>query len=428
MNITITSHGTRGDVQPYLTLAVGLQQAGHRVTLVTSYNYNNWIESYGVRTHPTQFSVQEWMKKPEIQAILGGRNFLKQMQLFMGFMKEEGPKAMDEVWASIQGADFVIQSPASGGAIEASQTLGLPVAMAYPGPFAPTREYPSVFIGRPRFSLGGGYNRMTHALMHSMLWGSMSGLMAKALSKKLNQPAMRSFAQQAEYMRQKGVPELNGFSEHVLPRPADWDENQHITGYWFLETPSDWQPDPALLQFLESGPPPVYVGFGSMAVGDPEEKTRLILKALEMSGQRAVVLTGWGGLTRQTAPPNIFFVDDVPHGWLFSRTSALVHHGGAGTTGEGVRAGVPNIITPLGADQFFWAERMVKLGTGPKAPAFKDLTAESLAQAIQTAVQDQAMRARAAALGEKIRAEDGVARAVEIIEGYAEAHKRRESI
>lgn len=427
MNITITSHGTRGDVQPYLTLAVGLQNAGHRVTLVTSYNYTDWIESYGIQTHPTQFSIQEFMKKLEVQAIIKGHNFIKQLQVFREMMGE-GPKAMEDVWAAIQNADFVIQSPTSSGALEAAQTRGIPVAMAYPVPFAPTQAYPSIFLGSARISFGGGYNRLTHRIMHRMLWGSMSGPMTTTLSKKLTLPAMRSFAQQAEYMRQNDIPSLYGFSEQVLPRPTDWDENQHITGYWFLDTPSDWQPSPELLQFLESGPPPVYVGFGSMAVGKPEEKTWLILKALEMSGQRGVVLTGWGGLTRQTAPPNIFFVDDVPHGWLFPRMSALVHHGGAGTTGEGVRAGVPTIITPLGADQFFWAERMVKVGVGPKAPFFKSLTAESLAQAIRTTVQDQGMHARAAALGEKIRAENGIARAVEIIEHYAAEHKRSENM
>jgi len=427
MNITITSHGTRGDVQPYLALAVGLQQAGHQVTLATSYNYTDWIQAYGVQAHPTQFSMQEFMKKPEVQAILKGRNFVKQLRVFREMMSQ-GPKAMDEVWVAIQNADFVIQSPASSGALEAAQTLGLPVALAYPVPFAPTRAYPSIFLGRARFSLGAGYNRLTHALMHRMLWGSMSGPMTNTLRKNLNLPAVHSFAQQAVYMRQKGIPSLYGFSEHVLPKPADWDDYQHITGYWFLEPLADWQPDPALLQFLENGPPPVYLGFGSINLGDSESKTRLILDALKLTGQRGVVLTGWGGLTRLTSPPHIFFVDDVPHNWLFPRMAAVMHHGGAGTTGAGLRAGVPNILTPIGADQFFWAERTVKLGVGPQAPFLKNLTAEKLAQAIHTAVHDPAMRARGAALGEKIRAEDGVARAIEIIERYATHFRRNQHV
>jgi UDP:flavonoid glycosyltransferase YjiC (YdhE family) len=297
------------------------------------------------------------------------------------------------------------------------------MALAYPVPFAPTRAFPSFFLGLPRFSLGAGYNRLTHALMHRLLWSGMSGPMTNTLRKKLGLPAWRSYAEQRAYARQLGTPSLYGFSEQVIPKPADWDELQYITGYWFLDTPADWQPTSELLRFLESGPPPVYLGFGSINLGNSENKTRLILQALELSKQRGVVLTGWGGLSRLSAPPNIFFVDDVPHDWLFPRMVAVMHHGGAGTTGAGLRAGVPNIITPYVGDQVAWAERVVQLGVGPRAPTVKDLSAEKLAQAINIAVNDSAMRTRAAALGEKIRAENGLARAVEIIEQHAAKHK-----
>jgi sterol 3beta-glucosyltransferase len=186
-----------------------------------------------------------------------------------------------------------------------------------------------------------------------------------------------------------------------------------------LDAPADWKPATDLLHFLQSGPPPVYVGFGSINVGGSEDKTRLILRALELSGQRGVILTGWGGLAHVPAPPDVFFIDDVPHAWLFPRTAAVVHHGGAGTTGAGLRAGVPNIITPVASDQYAWAERAMQLGVGPQAPDMKSLSAEKLAQAIDKTVNDSALRARAAALGEKIRAEDGISRAVEVIERYS---------
>jgi sterol 3beta-glucosyltransferase len=265
-------------VQPYLALAVGLQQAGHTVTLATSYNYTEWIQSYGVQTHPTHFSVQEFMRQPEVQAVMQSRNFVQQFRLLRRMMRQ-GAEAMDDVWTAIQHADFVIQSPTSSGALEAAQTRGLPVALAYPVPFAPTRAFPSFFIGAARFSLGAHYNRLTHALMHRLLWSSMSGQLTNALRKKLGLPTYRSFAQQAAYARSSGIPSLYGFSEHVIPRPADWDEWQHITGYWFLEAPADWHPAPELLDFLASGPPPVYLGFGSINLGDADNKTRLILRA-----------------------------------------------------------------------------------------------------------------------------------------------------
>ena len=420
MKILISSFGTRGDVQPYLTLAVGLQGAGHHVTLATSYNYTEWIQAYGVKAHPTRYSMQEFTQSPEAQAIMKSRNLIRQIRLMRDMMSQMA-EARDVVWAAIQDADFVIQSPTGTGALEAASTRGIPAVFASPVPFAPTRAFPSFFLGPLRFSLGAGYNYLTHLIMHRVLWSIMGGPMSDRLRKKLGLRAWRSYAELLAYGRSLGTPWLYGFSAHVIPKPADWDKYQHITGYWFLEAQPDWLPHAStdLLRFLESGPPPVYVGFGSMSHENPERQTRLALRALELSGQRGVLLTGWGGLTRQATPPNVFFVDNVPHAWLFPRMAAVIHHGGAGTTGAGLRAGVPGIITAFVNDQVAWADRVVKLGVGPRVPGIKQLTAEKLAEAIQIAVTDSTLRARAAALGEKIRAENGLARAVEIIERHA---------
>lgn len=424
MKILITSHGTRGDVQPYLALAVGLQKTGHQVTLATAYNFTDWIQSYGVQTHPTQFSAQDYMQNPETQAALKSGNPARIFGRMRQLMRQ-GAEAMNDVWAAIQTADFVIDSPTSTGALDAAQTCGLPVALSYPVPFAPTRAFPSFFLGQPRFSLGAGYNRLTHTLMHLALWGGMSGPLSNGLRKKLGQKPWGSFANQLAYAKRLGIPALYGFSQHVIPKPADWDELQHITGYWFLDRPAGWQPAPEVLRFLASGPPPVYIGYGSINIGDSEEKTRCVMRALEMSGQRGVISTGWGGLAQQPASPNVAFVEDIPHDWLFPRMAAIVHHGGAGTTGAGLRAGLPSIVTPFVGDQTSWAERVVQLGVGPRAPALKKLTAENLAEAIRVVVTDPAMRQRAKTLGEKIRTENGVVRAVEIIERHATEFMRK---
>ncbi len=424
MKILITSHGTRGDVQPYLALAVGLQHAGHQVTLATSHAYADWIQGYGVQAHPTRFNVQEFTLHPETLAALKSRNPVR----VIGRMRQLiqlGAEAMDEVWAAIQHADFIIDTPTSTGALDAAQQRNVPAAHAYPVPFAPTRAFPSFFLGQPRFSLGAGYNLLTHSLMHKILWSGMSGPLSNPLRKKLGQKAWGSFANQRAYAKRMGIPSLYGFSAHVLPKPADWDELQHITGYWFLDSPPNWQPPAEVQQFLESGPPPVYVGYGSINIGDSEQKTRLILRALEMNGQRGVISTGWGGLTRQPAPPSVLFVENIPHDWLFPRMAAVVHHGGAGTTGASLRSGVPTLITPFAGDQASWGERVVQLGVGPRAIGLKQLTAEKLAEAIQVMLTDATLRARAAALGEKIRAEHGVARAVEIIERHAAQFKQK---
>ena len=216
-------------------------------------------------------------------------------------------------------------------------------------------------------------------------------------------------------LRGKPVPILYGYSEAVVPRPADWDETSIVTGYWFLDAPANWQPDPALVKFLQAGPPPVYIGFGSMFMNGGARKTDIVLKALKLAGQRGVLATGWGGLIADNAPEGIFVLDAVPHDWLFPQMAAIVHHGGAGTTGASLRVGKPTVICPFVGDQPFWGRRVAALGVGPAPIPQSRLTAERLADAIKQAVTDTDMRRNAATLGEAIRAEDGIGRAVEYI-------------
>jgi len=207
-------------------------------------------------------------------------------------------------------------------------------------------------------------------------------------------------------------------SEHVIPRPADWPKDAHLTGYWILEPNASWQPSPELVQFLEAGPPPVYIGFGSMAGKEPEAKARIVIEALAKAGQRGIIASGWGGLQASDLPDSIYMIDEAPHHWLFPRVSTVVHHGGAGTTAAGLYAGKPSIICPFIADQPFWGQRVHALGVGPAPIAQGKLTADNLAAAIQTATSDENMRSKAAALGEKLRAEDGVANTVRLVGQY----------
>jgi UDP:flavonoid glycosyltransferase YjiC (YdhE family) len=170
--------------------------------------------------------------------------------------------------------------------------------------------------------------------------------------------------------------------------------------------------------FLDGGAPPVYIGFGSMGNRNPGEAAELALRALEMSGQRGVIASGWGGLHKEDLPSSVYMLSSIPHSWLFPRMAAVVHHGGAGTTGAGLRASVPSIIVPFMGDQPFWGQQVSRLGVGTAPLPRKRLTADALARAITQVVTDATMRGRAADLGEQIRAEDGVGNAVEIIGRY----------
>ena len=413
MKVVISTLGSRGDIQPYLALAMALQQAGHRVTLSAPQTYAEWIQSYGVNVHPVRFNPQEVMHN-----ISKRGSKLAAFREMRHLMDKGVMQALGDCWQAAQDADFMVQTGTGSNALEIASQRGIPVAFSYLVPMAPTRAFPSFFLPF-RFSLGGGYNRLTYSLVSLALWLTVGGRTVNRWRSRLGLSPWRSESEMLNYARSLGTPSLYGFSQSVLPRPPDWDPYQHITGYWFLPAQPGWEPPADLLRFVESGPPPTYVGFGSMSSENPEHQARLAVRALELSGQRGVLATGWGGIAHIPVSSSILFTKDVPHEWLFPRMAAVVHHGGAGTTSAGLRAGIPSVITSFGGEQRAWADLVVKLGVGEHIPAMKSLTPEKLSQAIRTAVNDHALRSRAASLGAQIRAENGAARAVEVIEAHA---------
>lgn len=214
------------------------------------------------------------------------------------------------------------------------------------------------------------------------------------------------------------LPFLYGFSPLVIPKPLDWSDWLNVTGYWFLDSSVHYQPPKELLDFINNGSAPVCIGFGSMAFGNTSNVAQVLLEALELSQQRGILLSGWAGISNAKKSDNVFIIDSVPHDWLFPRMAAVVHHGGAGTTAAGIRAGVPSVVVPFFADQPFWAERLVELGVSPPPIPFKELSAQRLAAAIQVAVSDKNMQQQAFALGESVRKENGVANAVEAFQSH----------
>jgi sterol 3beta-glucosyltransferase len=277
----------------------------------------------------------------------------------------------------------------------------------------PTQDFPSLlFYQGPRF--GKLYNALTHQVFEQVFW-QMTGRSLSAFwrdkGRKDVVPGMPPYRNQ----RDEGLPILYGYSQHVLPRPHDWKSNILITGYWFLDAPADWQPPADLVDFLQSGDPPVYIGFGSMGnKSRAQESTEIAIEALSITGKRGVLASGWNSLSHSiNLPENVYIIKDVPHDWLFPQMAAVVHHGGAGTTAAGLRAGVPSVIIPHGMDQPMWGQRVAELGVGSPPIPRKQLTAEKLAGAINRSLQDD-VRDRARTLGEKISGEDGVSRAVEL--------------
>jgi len=267
----------------------------------------------------------------------------------------------------------------------------------------PTSEFCNFLV--PDLGLGRISNRASHACFRWMTW---------PLHRAARRWRRRAFGTSGG-ANGTSLTVLNSFSPHVLPRPLDWPEWAVVTGFFFLPLPVGWSPPFDLLRFLESGPPPLYIGFGSMS-RNPERATRIALEAIARSGLRAVMATGWGGLRPSDVPADVHVLDSVPHAWLFPRVTAVVHHGGAGTVAAGLRAGKPTVCCPFFGDQTFWSDIVHRLGVGPRPVPQQALSAERLAAAILQATSDVGMRIRAERLGQQISQEDGVGRAVRIIE------------
>lgn len=416
MRITILAIGSRGDVQPLVALGLGLQRAGHEVCVVTADDFETFVRGRGLDFFPLGVSVRRLLETGAAQAPLEtGNNVIRGMWQLIRVMQPFLEQLMEGTWRACQGTEAIIYSTLGVGAYNIAEKLDLPCCWALSFPiFSRTRAMPSIAF--PLLPLGGLYNLLSHIFVEQLAQQFVGRFINRWRQERLDLPPISLFKWPYGQLRGRPVPTLYSFSPAVVPRPPDWGDHVHVTGYWFLDRPSDWRPPADLVDFFESGPPPVYVGFGSMSHRDPERATRIVLDALRQSGQRGLIATGWGGLSRADLPADVFELESVPHDWLFPRVAAVVHHGGAGTTAAGLRAGVPSVILPHFGDQPFWARQVERLGVGPKPILRKKLTAERLADAVRAAVEDETMRARAAALGEKIRAEDGVGNVLRVFE------------
>ncbi len=416
MRLTLITIGSRGDIQPFIPLALGLKAAGHTVKIATHAPYEAFVRGSGLDFHPIVGNPQEMLQEEGGLAWLEtGRNpltFLNRMRdLAAELMEQLGRDCLE----ACQDADAVLFSTLGFFVgVPIAEKLGIRGIATYLQPLNRSRAYAGILF--PELPAGlpgrGVYNRLTHDAIMEMNWQLFKQAYNQLRTGLLGLPAeKRSFRQAIN----DPYPVVYGYSRHVLPPPPDWSAHICVSGYWFLDD-THWQPPAALVDFLNSGPPPVYIGFGSMANRDAERLTHIMLDAVQQSGQRAILLSGWAGLGSHDLPDTIYRLDYVPHGWLFPRMAAVVHHGGAGTTGASLRAGVPTIVVPHFADQPFWGRRVAALGVGPQPIPQKTLTAGKLSTAIQQAVSNIPMRQRAADLGAKIRAEDGVAAAVKRIE------------
>ncbi len=408
MHIRLLALGTRGDVQPYLALALGLKEAGYNVSMAITSDFKAFVESYDIPALTSQVNIREFMTQ---SANTNTSHKPSRMDVFRQVL-QDAPSLIND-------ADFLIYSPASAmAAPHLIEKYNIPSMLGLLQPYLhPTQDFP--VIGLPRLPFGGRYNQWTYRAFQSLLWLPMKKTINEWRVNTLGLPPTQSNVMTE--LVNKNIPALFGWSPTILPKPHDWESHLYLTGYWFLDTEGNYQPSQALLDFIHDGSLPVYVGFGSMSNKNAEEDAEIIIAALRQAGVRGVIASGWKGLITEDIGDDLLLIKDVPHEWLFPQMAAVIHHGGAGTTATDLKSGIPSIIVPTRGDQPFWAHRVEALGVGLFPCTRKQLNPDALANAIKQAINDSEMQERAKQLGEQISHEDGVGTAIKIIENYIES-------
>lgn len=414
--ITLLTSGTRGDVIPYIALGKGLAEAGYNVRVAAPSGFANLFNDKGGETPPLQFSPFDGnptdllIEQGDSTPMTLGTNPIRSIQATRIFLQKARPlyrRMLHTAAEACRGTDLLIHGLPTIWGTHIAEGLGIPAVRANLQPLTPTREFPSALLPF-RFSLGIG-NWLSHWAVTQATWLSWRSEINHARHADFGlapahwlDPSLRADSHQPLT--------LNAFSEHIVPRPKDWNAKQLVTGYWRLVS-TQWEPPQALQHFLDTSPNPVAIGFGSPGT---QGYLPMLEEALHMANAQAV-LTLPSKWHSDVKSKNIFPIEYIPHDWLYPHVKVAIHHGGAGTTSASLHAGIPTITLPLAIDQFFWGERIEKLGAGLSIPQRK-LNAENLAQAISEALNNKKMKVKAKEISETLSKEDGVEVAVKAIQ------------
>lgn len=413
LNITCLTIGSRGDVQPYIALCKGLIGHGHHAKIATHAQFEGWIRKYGIDFAPVEGDPAELMRLC-VENGMFTPSFVVEAS---GSARDWLDKLLNSAWQACQGADILIESPSAMAGVHIAEALGIPYFRAFTMPWTKTRAYPHAFAV-PKTKQGGAYNYMTYLFFDNIFWQLTANQINRWRKKTL-----RLRSTDLSKLQLNKVPFLYNFSPSVVVPPLDFSDWIRVTGYWFLdEGAQDWSPPADLQAFIKKARDDrmkiVYVGFGSIPVSDSKQLTQQIVDAVLKADVRCIFSKGWSDHFDKTdpnasaLPDAIYQVRAVPHDWLFTQIDAAVHHGGAGTTGASLRAGLPTVIKPFFGDQFFFATRVEDLGVGVY---LKKITVNALGKAIWLATHDARMRTKAHMLGEQIRQENGVENAINAI-------------
>ena len=441
MNIVIQVVGSRGDVQPFIALGKVLKDTyGNRVRLATHPVFESFVkehdlEFFSIGGDPAKlmaFMVKNPGLMPGFETLRSGDIGDRRREVgayIKGCWRScyeagdgLGPQASDktiENWSADSAdpehltstpfvADCIIANPPSFAHIHCAEKLGIPLHIMFTMPYSPTQAFPHPLANIQSSNTDQHIaNYMSYALIDMLTWQGLGDVINAFRANSLGLEPIELIWAPGMLQRLR-VPHTYCWSPALIPKPKDWGQHISISGFFFLNLATNYTPAPDLQAFLDAGPPPVYIGFGSIVLDDPNAMTKLIFQAVERTGQRALVSKGWGGMGADELgqPEGVFMLGNVPHDWLFKHVSCVVHHGGAGTTAAGITAGRPTVVVPFFGDQQFWGSMVARAGAGPEPIPHKQLTADNLADAIDMCLKPESQQ-RAQELAEKIASERG---------------------
>ncbi|KAL4887571.1 hypothetical protein BJY04DRAFT_225521 [Aspergillus karnatakaensis] len=418
LNIVIQVVGSRGDVQPFIALGNELQRHGHRVRLAThgvfeSFVLDSGLEFYSIGGDPSE--LMAYMVKnpgliPQMQSLRSGE--IQRKRTMVAEMLQgcwESCISDDPVSKAPFVADAIIANPPSFAHIHCAQALSIPLHLMFTMPWSSTRAFPHPLANLKYSDTEAKMaNYLSYGIVEWLTWQGLGDIINDwRVSIDLERIPATEGPSLAETLK---VPFTYCWSPSLMPKPSDWPSNIDVCGFFF-RAPPHYQPPPDLDLFLQSGSPPVYIGFGSIVIEDPAAMTAMILQAVRSLGVRAIVSRGWSQLGEASSDDQVFYLGDCPHEWLFQHVAAVVHHGGAGTTACGLRFGKTTTIIPFFGDQLFWGNMVASCGLGPKPIPYRSLTAENLAEAISFCLQPAA-QAAAQDVANRMSHEAGVSTAV----------------
>ncbi|KAL4301898.1 hypothetical protein GQ457_10G015110 [Hibiscus cannabinus] len=410
LQIVMLIVGTRGDVQPFVAIGKRLQADGHRVRLATHSNFKDFVLNAGLEFFPLGGD-------PKVLAgyMVKNKGFLpsapSEIPVQRQQMKEIIFSLLDACRANDPDSDVkfdvdaIIANPPAYGHTHVAEALKVPLHIFFTMPWTPTSEFPHP-LSRVKQH---GY-RLSYHIVDSLIWLGIRDMIKELRRKKLK--LRRAAYLSGSYSSLTDVPYGYIWSPHLVPKPKDWGPKIDVVGFCFLDLASGYEPPESLVKWLKDGDKPIYIGFGSLPVQEPERMTQIIVQALEKTRQRGIINKGWGGLGNLAEPPDfVYLLDNCPHDWLFLQCSAVVHHGGAGTTAAGLKAACPTTIVPFFGDQPFWGERVHARGVGPAPIPIEEFSLDKLVDAINFMLDPQ-VKKRAVDLANAMEGEDGVAGAV----------------